>query len=325
MSTPDVARLTQVEIRQVWRDEAADFTPWVAANIDRLAEALGIDLELVATEVPTGPFSLDVMATDTGRRCIVVIENQLERTDHDHLGKLLTYASGHDATVAVWISKEMRDEHRQAIDWLNQRTGTDTEFYGVEVRAVSIDGSRPACLFDVVAKPNESRKTVVDSGRAQPSEHREAYRDFWDALLVQLRDSHGVTNRSKASTGAWQGLPADIPWIRYNTWFAASGTAHVHLSLESDVYGVNKRLYDRLEALKSQVEADFGEPLTWERLDQRKYSRIGVSRDADISDSRDKLAETNQWMVERVVRLSERVMPTVIAVIDDLESDTAAR
>ena len=144
MSDIDLASIDRVDLREVWPHEADDFTPWLAENISRLGEALGLDLELQDTEAAVGGYSLDVLATDLNRNRTVVIENQLESTDHNHLGQLLTYAAGLDASVVVWITKEFRDEHRQALDWLNQHTDDETEFFGVAVEAWKIDGSRPA-------------------------------------------------------------------------------------------------------------------------------------------------------------------------------------
>ena len=319
----DVTTLSPVNIRDVWPDEAADFTPWLGDNLRLLGQALGLDLELVETEAPTGSFSLDVLATDTGRRCTVITENRLERTDHDHLGKVLTYASGHNADVAVWISREMRDEHRQSIDWLNQRTGADTEFYGVEVRAVSIDGSRPACLFDVVARPNETRKAVVDRGRPEQTEDREGNRLFWEGVLDQLRDVHGLTNRRNGSPGKWQGVPSAIPWIRYNTWFDAGGKAYVHFSLESYDTDVNKLLFDRMEAEKHEIETKFGQPLDWERLNRSKSSRLGLSRPATLDDSEEALNATREWMVDSVVRFSQKVMPLVKTLTAEITEESS--
>ena len=152
---PDIARLEPVDLREVWRNEASDFTPWLADNLDRLGEALGMDLELVQTEAPVGSFSLDIQARDANGDRKVVIENQLEQTNHDHLGKVLTYAAGNDADVMVWVVRDFRDEHRQALDWLNQRTSEETEFWGVVVRAV-IGNSAPAPVFDVFHVPTHS-------------------------------------------------------------------------------------------------------------------------------------------------------------------------
>ena len=129
----DLGTIEQVDLREVWPHEAQDFTPWLSANLDKLGEALGLDLELHESEAPVGPFSLDVLAHDRGNDRPVIIENQLGSTNHGHLGQLLTYAAGYDAGVIVWLTGDFQDEHRAALDWLNQRTGEDTAFFGVVV------------------------------------------------------------------------------------------------------------------------------------------------------------------------------------------------
>ena len=143
----DLGVIERVDLREVWPDEAQDFTPWLAENLDKLGEALGLDLEFQGREVSVGPFFLDILAHDVGNDRRVVIENQLDKTDYDHLGKLLTYAAGYDAGVVVWLTGDFRDEHRAALDWLNQRTEESLEFYGVEIGAVKIGNSAPAPLF----------------------------------------------------------------------------------------------------------------------------------------------------------------------------------
>ena len=144
MTTPNLAKIERVDLREAWPNEAREFTPWLAANIGELGEALGMDLELQQTEAAVGGYFLDVLATDLNQNRPVIIENQLEPTNHDHLGKLLTYAAGYDANVVVWLTREFRDEHRQTLDWLNQRTREDTQFFGVVVELLKIDDSRPA-------------------------------------------------------------------------------------------------------------------------------------------------------------------------------------
>ncbi len=139
-----LGQINHVDPRTVWQHEASAFTPWLSENLDRLSEALGLELELTEVEAPVGSFSLDLLAKDLSRDRVVIIENQLEGTDHDHLGKLLTYASGYDASVVVWIATQIRDEHRQAMDWLNSRTDSETEFFAVLLEVLS-DRQFKAC------------------------------------------------------------------------------------------------------------------------------------------------------------------------------------
>ena len=147
MTIPPLGRLTRIDARSVWQHEALDFTPWVRANIDTLSEALGMELELPETEVPVGNFSCDVVAQEVGTGHRVIIENQLEPTDHSHLGQLLTYAAGLNARGVVWIAPQYRAEHRQAIGWLNANTGEDLVFFGVEVELLQIGDSPYAPHF----------------------------------------------------------------------------------------------------------------------------------------------------------------------------------
>ncbi len=153
-----IGRLERVPLRELWPDEARDFTPWLADNLDLLAEHLGLQLALVEQEASAGDFAVDIVA-ETEKGDTVVIENQLERTDHDHLGKLITYLSNLDAKVAIWITANPRAEHEKAVQWLNELAPADTAFYLVKVEAYRIEESPPAPLFTVVAGPSaESRE-----------------------------------------------------------------------------------------------------------------------------------------------------------------------
>jgi len=179
MSTPQLGKLRNVELRTIWPHEAADFTPWLAENIGELGEAVGIELELTDMEAECGDFSLDLLAKDLGTGRNVIIENQLDATDHDHLGKLLTYASAYDAAAVIWVSRMIRDEHRQALEWLNQRTDEGTDFFGVVVEAIQIDESKPATRFRPVVFPNEWQKEGKASTAKANTTRGEAYRQFF--------------------------------------------------------------------------------------------------------------------------------------------------
>jgi len=156
-SIPPVGRLEPVDLREIWKHEALAFTPWLAQNLDRLPDALGVPLSLEAVEHSVGPFSLDILATTSDDRK-VIIENQLEPSDHRHLGQCLTYAAGVGASVIVWVLPRLQAEHRAALDWLNEHTDEGIQFFGVEVSAVRIGESLPAPVFAVEARPNDWQK-----------------------------------------------------------------------------------------------------------------------------------------------------------------------
>ena len=210
----ELSKIEKVDLRDIWQHEAQDFTPWLSDHISELGEALGLELEFQSQEAPVGGYSLDILAHDLGSNRPVIIENQLEGTNHDHLGKLLTYASGYDANIVVWIAREFRDEHRQSLDWLNQRTDENTEFFGVVVELWKIDDSRPAVNFNLVSTPNEWRKENV-SGKSQRgiprSERTEGYRIFFQGLIDILRDTHNFTRAKKWPAAGWV-LILSRPW-----------------------------------------------------------------------------------------------------------------
>ena len=152
-----LGKLTRLDPHSVWRSEAAEFTPWLQDNIDLLATALGMDIQLVEREVAVGDVSADLVGEEPGSSRVVIIENQLERTNHDHLGKLLTYAAGKDGGVIIWVSPEIRPEHRDALDWLNRATQGTVDFFGVELELLQIEGSPlKAPNFKVVVAPKST-------------------------------------------------------------------------------------------------------------------------------------------------------------------------
>ena len=297
----ELARIERVDLREVWPNEAADFTPWLQENIDRLGDALGMDLEVEEREASVGTFSLDLLARDGGGRP-VIIENQLGTTDHSHLGQILTYAAGYNASVIVWIAKEFRDEHRAALDFLNSRTGEDTEFFGVGVELWRIEGSRAAVNFDLVVTPNEWRK---QTGKTSPvggtSERGEKYRLFFQALMDALRDQHQFTRARKAQPQSWYSFSSGTRWFTYGASFAAHGRARVELYIDSTEGERNKRAFDRLEQQKERLESELEATLEWERLEHRRASRISIRRPGSIDDDQETLEEIRQWMIDRLL------------------------
>ena len=179
-----VTTMKRMNLRDIWTNEAASFTPWLAENIHLLGEAIGTQLDIQGQERAIGIFRADIVASDALTGEAVLIENQIEQTDHSHLGQLLTYAAGLQAATIVWIAGHFCDEHRAALDWLNQITTNGMRFFGIEIELWSVDSSTPAARFNVVCKPNVWKKRFSSSGA---SERAEAY--ILDCLSKEIRPS----------------------------------------------------------------------------------------------------------------------------------------
>lgn len=307
----ELSNLDAVDLQEVWPHEAHDFTPWLAQHLDLLGDALGLQLELQGAEMAIGPFSLDVLARDVGNDRPVVIENQLKATDHDHLGKLLTYAAGYDANIVVWLVQEFRAEHRAALDWLNQRTGEETAFFGVVVEAWRIADSPPAPRFNAVVVPNDWQKQVASSGQgSEVSETKERQRAFFQTLIDVLREEHTFTQARVGQPQNWYHFASGFTGMSYGASFAWQDRARVELYIgkTGDQSG-NKWLFDQLEQHKEPIEAALGYELTWERLDLQVASRISVDRNGSIADSPETLEDIRQWMIEHLLRFQDAFGP----------------
>ena len=312
----DLGEIKRVDLREVWPNEASDFTPWLAENLDKLGEALGLDLELQSAEAAVGAFSLDVLAHDLGSNRPVIIENQLETTNHNHPGQLLTYAAGYDAYAAVWLTRDFRDEHRQALDWLNQRTDEDTAFYGVVVEAWRIDGSRPAPHFRVVAAPNDWQKhtssVAKTGGTGAASERDQRVHKFYQALIDTMRDEHQFTKQREAGYHPWCNLRSGYTGVNYNPRFVyKDNIARVEVYICGNVRDWNKRLFDALETRKENIESELPGTWEWQRLDDVKVCRISTiyQQGIHIDDDDESLEAVQDWMVEQLLAFKRVFTP----------------
>lgn len=298
----EFGELRGVPVRQIWPNEAHDFTDWLAKNISRLGDAIGMELELVRAESEVGDFSLDILAKDLGTGRHVVIENQYSSTNHDHLGKLLTYASGHDAAAAIWIAEKVRDEHRAALEWLNLHTDVNTHFFAVTVEVFRIDESRPAFEFKPVVLPNEWQRQARSSTEREISQRGESYRKFFQELLDELREKHRFTGARVGQPQNWYAFSAGVPGVSYGSSFALGNRVRAEVYLDEGDAERNKAFFDRLHARKQDLEKEFGEPLEWERLDDRRASRIAAYRPGSIDQDEQALREIRIWIVDRLLR-----------------------
>ena len=318
----EIARLESVDIKTAWPDEPK-FSDWLSEHLDELGIYLWMDIASPEREAPVGGFKADILAKDAESRN-VIIENQFGQSNHDHLGKVLTYAANYDAAIIVWISEDLRVEHQQTLDWLNQRTDEKSEFYGVEVKVVRIEDSPVACFFDVVSRPSISRRGRAKDGSPSTSERQERYKQFFSGVLDSLRDEHKLTNAKSPSGYSEHFITARVSGVQYHMHFVQGGGARVAVYLYADA-ARNKRLYDALQAQKTRLEEAFGDKLTWERLDNSRGSRIAVDLpDKRIRDADETLKQTADWMVNTVVRLSQTVIPIVQEVANEVDHEMAA-
>jgi hypothetical protein len=315
----DLGAIERVDLRNVWPREAQDFTPWLAENLDKLGEALGLDLEFQEREAPVGPFFLDVLAHDRSSDRPVIIENQLEATNHGHLGQLLTYAAGYDAGVIIWLTGDFQDEHRATLDWLNQRTSEDTQFFGVVVEAWKIDESRPAPHFRIAVAPNSwskntaKEKSIVDTGVSVLGERFHA---FFQPIVDTIREQHKFTNRTQAGTRSWCGFSSGFSGIGFTPAFALKGKARVEVYIDRGNHDVNKQVFDGLESYKENIETELGDALVWDRLGHRRACRISVVRDGSIGDAPETLEELQDWMVEQLLAFKRVFGPHLAELVE---------
>ena len=316
MTTPNLAKIERVDLREAWPNEAREFTPWLAENIAELGAALGMDLELQEIEAAVGNYSLDILAKDRKTNDVVIIENQLERTDHDHLGKLLTYASGSDANVIVWVSREFRDEHRQALHWLNWGNIDQRQFYGIVVELWRIGDSALAPHFDLVERPRDwpkERRPIVPEESISVSNHDQPYKAFFQDLIDALQTSNfeaaiGRTGRPLSLAFFASGIRG----FKYMTHFDEGRTAQVSLMIDAGDRETNVALLENLEQSRDQFDYEFGLELYWDRMEGSKVCRIAVVRPGSISDNEDTLGVIKLWMVDNLLKFRDVFGPRLV-------------
>ena len=303
-----IAQIT--DLREVWGHEATDFTPWLAENIELLNEATGLNLEVLETESQVGSFSVDILAQDSNTEQKAIIENQLEDTNHDHLGKLLTYAAGKEAKCMIWIVKNAREEHRAAIEYLNNNTVDGIGFFLIEIQLWSIDGSAPAVMFNVVEQPNDWTKAAKQPSSGGGGEAVQIKYSYWsnfnDYVNAARKDFLKSFSLRKPSSDHWYSL--------------AIGSSKAHLEMlvntRANVIAVelyindSKETFDKCYDHKEEIETVIGTTLDWRRLDDKKASRILLERKADIQNT-DAQPEQFDWLIDNLVKWKKAFAPYV--------------
>jgi hypothetical protein len=323
-NSKSLGRLESVDLREVWDSEAGDFTPWLAReeNLKLLADAVGIEeLAFEAQEQGVGPFRADIVCKDTATDGWVVVESQLDRTDHDHLGKSLTYAAGLKAATVIWIAREFTDEHRAAIDWLNDLAGGSVNFFGVEMELWRIGDSPVAPKFSVIARPNIGATEIRKVVEGTLSSVRSLQLEYWTGLGDVLVQRKSVVKPTK-------------PPAAHNGWAFAVGKAGFWLGAKMNTQkhwirasiacrGKNALAYFQL--LKKEmatIEQETGCALEWEDLPE-KIKRISLRRgDTDPTD-RDNWATQHEWLAEKLEAFYRTFSPRIrdLAIEDEQEPD----
>lgn len=312
-----LAKLERVDLRAVWSHEEHDFTRWLAQpeNLSALGDALGTDIVLVRTEASVGKFELDILAEEEGTGRPVVIENQLEATDHGHLGQLITYASGFDASMVVWIVKDIREEYRQAIEWLNDRTDEETGFFLVRIELWRIGESDPAPKFDVVVRPNEWAKAVKKgSGGDELSKTQVKQLEFWTRFKTWVLEQDS-------------GIRLQTP--RPQHWYDVSiGTSEAHISLTinsrdnclaAELYiSDSKPLFFGLKQREGDIAERLGATPEW--IEASKAARIKLTKPVSDVFIEDNYEDYFRWLYETMVRL-RTVLPPLIRTVPRVEVD----
>ena len=305
-----LGKIKEVDIRKVWPHEQFNFSKWLAQdeNIKELGDTLNLSLTDIETERFVGNYRCDITCKDELTGKAVLIENQLEQTDHDHLGKVITYASGLDASVVIWIVSNAREEHASAIEWLNKHTDDELAFFLIEIHAYTIGDSDPAPMFKIIEQPNDFAKSVkAIANKGELSEAQEKRLEFWTMLNEAIDQKGKPFNKHKATTDHWY------------TVAVGSSQCHISIDLVNKERKIrvglwiadNKEMYDRFYEHKDEIEAAFGESLDWDRLDGKKASLFSVDIPGLNFNKQDNYPELIDKAIDKTVKLRDAVKPFI--------------
>ncbi|MBO5739097.1 DUF4268 domain-containing protein [bacterium] len=303
-----LGKLKKVDLREAWKHEALDFTNWLAKeeNLSLLGEEIGLEIDLIEKEANVGSYRVDILAEECGTDRKIVIENQLEYTNHGHLGQLITYASGYDAEIIIWIVKEVRSEHKQAIDWLNEHTDDNIHFFAIKMELWQIGDSELAPKFQIICKPNQWAK-ILKKNPSEKTNTQLQRLEFWTALNEYLENKKSNVSPQKPSSDHW------------NNVSIGTSKAHISLSLLSKDKKIacelhipdNKDFYHYLEENKTEIESLFGEKLIWKELKDKKASRIIIERDNFNLFNNENWETDFDWFEEKVLKFKKAICPFI--------------
>jgi hypothetical protein len=305
-----LGKLKKIDPREEWKNEAKYFTPWLAENLDEISNVTGLELELDGIEVKAGSFSVDILAKDMGNENYVIIENQLEKTDHDHLGKTITYASMLNANKIIWIATEFREEHKKAFDWLNDLTNEDFSFYAIKLELLQIDSSPKAVNFDIVSGPNQTVRNARKTASGDLSKTQQNQIDFWNDFKETITKKDPTIKLRTTSPRNWFDMAIGKSGIHvFNT------LNQVNNKVECGIY-IRNTIADKmlpfLENRKENIENNFNnDELIWNPNPDKGDKKILLSYDYnDLGDNEDR-EKTLEWLSNNALKFIEVFSPIV--------------
>jgi len=302
-----IGKIQRVKLREVWKHEALDFTPWLEENIDVLNDALDLTLMSVDREQAAGDFSVDMVGEDNAGN-VVIIENQLERSDHDHLGKLITYLTAFEAKIAIWIVSEPRPEHVKAVAWLNE--SSSASFYLVKVEAIKIGDSSAAPLLTLITGPSEEAIKAGDA-KKEIAERYVIRKRFWTGLLVKSRQKTKLHAGISAGQYNWIGSSVGMPSGLSLNYAVRRHDAQVELYIDADknTGEGNKSILDQLMSHREEIEREFGAPLDWMGLEGKRACRINKNIPIAGWQDEEKWPEAYEAIVDAMIALDGALRP----------------
>jgi hypothetical protein len=274
-----LGRKQVVEVRQVFEKESRDFTPWLNENLDLLSEKLNLEIIDSSIEEDVGEFSCDIVAKDSDSNRTIVIENQFGVTNHDHLGKIFTYAAGRSADIIIWIAERFREEHRKTLEWLNEKVDPESgpSFFGIEFKLLKVEDSPPAPDFEVVVQPNDWERSIKISGQPK-SETSKSYFEFFSQLIDRYSKANPKWRKVKAMAQSWSGFGAGKSGLYFNWAFRSQNRISVELYIDTGDRNENEKIFEELQENEHAIEEQVGE-LSWEKLEGRRACRIAAYKD----------------------------------------------
>lgn len=328
MNTISLGKLISVDLREVFASEPGDFTPWLAKeeNLSLLSDAIGIPLQCEAQDKDVGPFRADILCKDPDTEDWVLIENQIERTDHTHLGQLLTYAAGLEAVTIVWIARKFTDQHRATLDWLNERTDEKINFFGLEIELWRIGDSPIAPKFNIISQPNDWSRAVREGaqGASAISDYKETQLRFWTAFK-EFMEKNTEIKCPKPAARHWMSHPIGLSGAHFSSvislWSSLDGKKEPEERVDLTLDGPKaKQRYAALEGKRGEIESALGFPVIWHSRPGTNMCCIRTRHNADFM-REDEWSEQQQWL-RKNLELYHKVF---VPILQEIESEETER